>query len=460
MPLLPWKTAERRIGVLGPNWAGKTVFLTSLINHLSSHDPRYFHLGNGRVSAEVRKFRRVAEDRGWPGFDYDQHRERLVHRRWPTKTTDRAQYVCQFERSDWTFNDTLLKLYDLPGERINDVAMVKEGSDTFDTWSDSFIKRIEKDIGYADRFEAYLKRLDDPSISENEILFSYKVALGNLRLAYKPYITPSTYVLDRQGQAIRGRDPEQLAKERYVGLKSGEEFAPLPRTARVKHSRIAKLFANRFDTYCDEVVWPLVVGIKSCHSLVVLVDVMRILASDTGTHDDYQELLRDMLRSLNPRENVLKKGVRWASELLLPHDWRPGWISRIAFVAPKADLVHPEDRNRLKHLLKQMVERDARDCDGIKSEFFNAAAVRATEAVPGGEARRLLTGSTMLDAEGKPIDPGDRQKFIVSTLPDEWPRQWKVGDYVFPSVYPEIPARRGCPPDHIGLDTVFNFLCW
>src|SRR6266508_2142376 len=58
MPLLPWKTAERRIGVLGPNWAGKTVFLTSLINHLSSHDPRYFHLGSGRVSAEVRKFRR------------------------------------------------------------------------------------------------------------------------------------------------------------------------------------------------------------------------------------------------------------------------------------------------------------------------------------------------------------------------------------------------------------------
>ena len=167
-----------------------------------------------------------------------------------------------------------------------------------------------------------------------------------------------------------------------------------------------------------------------------------------------------MLRSLHPHENLMKKGVRWMSELLLPHDWRPGWISRIAFVAPKADLVHPEDRNRLKHLLKQMVERDARDCDGIKFEFFNVAAVRATEAVPGAEARRLLTGSTMLDADGKPIDPGERQKFIVSALPDEWPRQWQVGDYVFPSVYPQIPARRGCPPDHIGLDEVFNFLCW
>jgi predicted YcjX-like family ATPase len=459
MPLLPWKTTERRIGVLGPNWAGKTVFLTSLINHLSSHDARYFHLGGGRVSAEVRKFRRLPEDRDWTGFDYEQHRERLVHRRWPNKTTDRSEYVCRFERSDWRFSDLLLRLFDLPGERINDVAMVKDGSDTFASWSDAFLKRIEKDVGYADRFETYLKRLDDPHLTEEDLLLSYKVALGRLRLAYKPYISPSTYVLDREGQAVRGRDPEQLARERYVGLKPGAEFAPLPGTSRARHPQIASRFARRFDVYCEEVVEPLVDGLKSCHGLVILVDVMRTLASDTGTHDDYQELLRDMLRTLDPRESFLKKGARFVSELLLPHDWRPGWISRIAFVAPKADLVHPEDRNRLKHLLKQMVERDARDCDGIKYDFFNVAAVRATEAVPGGEARRVLTGSTMLDAEGKPVDPGGRQKFLVSALPDEWPRQWNVGDYVFPSVYPEIPARRGCPPDQIGLDAVFNFLC-
>ena len=459
MPLLPWKTAERRIGVLGPNWAGKTVFLTSLINHLSSHDSRYFHLGAGRTSGEVRKFRRLEEDRGWQGFDYDQHRERLVHRRWPVKTTDRAEYVCEFERTDWTFSNLLLKLYDLPGERINDVAMVKDGSDRFATWSDSFMKRIEKDIGYADLFEPYLKRLDDPGLTEPELLHSYKVALGRLRLAYKPYITPSTFVLDREGQACKGRDPEQLASERYVGLKKGEEFAPMPRAARLKHGQITSSFESRFVIYCDRVVAPLVAALKTCHSLVILVDVMRILASDTGTHDDYQELLRDMLKTLNPRENFLKKSARWMSDLVLPHDWRPGWISRIAFVTPKSDLVHPDDRNRLKHLLRQMVERDVRDCDGIKYDFFNVSAVRATEAVPGGEAKRLLTGSTMLDAEGRPIDPGERQKFMVSALPDEWPRQWSVGNYVFPSVYPEIPARRGCPPEQIGMDLVFNFLC-
>jgi predicted YcjX-like family ATPase len=203
----------------------------------------------------------------------------------------------------------------------------------------------------------------------------------------------------------------------------------------------------------------LIGALRSCHSLVVLVDVLQLLATDTATRDDYQELLRDMLRALDPKENLFLKGLRNATEVLLPHGMRPSWISRIAFVAPKADLVHPEDRNRLKHLLRTLVERDARDLDGIKHEFFNVSAVRATEAVPGGEGKRVLMGSTMLDAEGKMLDPGSRQKFMVSPLPDEWQHHWRVGDYVFPLVYPQIPPRRDCAPDHIGLDEVFNFIC-
>ncbi len=461
MPLLPFKTAERRIGVLGPGWSGKTIFLTSLINHLSCHDPRFFHVGSGRASADIRKYRKLEHDRGWPEFEYDKFRERLVHRRWPKKTRDCSQYVCQFERTDWTFYNVLLKFYDLPGERINDFAMLKEGSNTFAGWSDDFVKRLDRDISYADRFEGYLKRLDDPDISEEQILHSYKVTLGRLRQAYKPYLSPSTFSLDREGEPpATGRDPEQLAAERYVGVKPGDEFSPLPAEARKRHPQIAARFANCFDRYAQQVVEPLIGALRSCHGLVILVDVLQLLATDTATRDDYQELLRDMLRALDPKESLFLKGVRNATEVLLPHGMRPSWISRIAFVAPKADLVHPEDRNRLKHLLRTLVERDARDLDGIKHDFFNVSAVRATEAVPGGEAKRLLMGSTMLDAEGKMLDPGSRQKYMVSALPDEWQHHWRVGDYVFPSVYPQIPPRRDCAPDHVGLDEVFNFLCW
>ncbi len=223
--------------------------------------------------------------------------------------------------------------------------------------------------------------------------------------------------------------------------------------------KIAGQFAERFDRYGDQVVAPLVAALRSCHSLVILVDVLQLLATDTATRDDYQELLRDMLHALDPKENLFQAGLRRVSEVLLPHQARPSWISRIAFVAPKADLVHPEDRNRLKHLLRTMVERDARDLDGVKCGYFNVAAVRATESAPGGEAKRLLLGSTMLDGAGHAIDPGERQKYMVSALPDEWPHHWKPGDFVFPSVYPQIPPRKDRAPDQVGMDEVFNFLC-
>ena len=461
MPLLPFKTAERRIGILGPSWSGKTILMTSLINHLKVQNPSHFHIGSKKSpSAHIRKFTPLPPGDGWLEFEYEKFRERLVHRRWPRKTHDHSVYTCQFERTDWKIYDVMLKLYDLPGERINDFAMLRKGSDTFASWSDNFFKRVDRDITYADRFESYLKKINEPTVDEEQILLTYKATLARLRQSYKPYRTPSTFDLDRQGETpARDRSPEQLALERVVGLGKGDEFAPLPATVRLRLPAVAEKFSLRFDRYCREMVEPLVETMRSCHSLIIMVDVLQILASDTGTRNDYQELIRDMLRALDPKESFLSKGFRKLGEAFLPHQLRPGWISRIAFVTPKSDLVHPDDRNRLKHLLRAMVERDARDLDGVTCDFFNVAAVQAARKVEGSEAKRLLMGSTMLDGDGRLIEPGDQLKYHVSPLPDDWPSHWKVGDYSFPSVYPQIPPLHDRAPDHIGLDDLFNFVC-
>ena len=57
---------ERRIGVIGLQGSGKTVLLTSLINHLMHHDPRRFPLGDGNV--EVTHFVQELPDPGWDQF--------------------------------------------------------------------------------------------------------------------------------------------------------------------------------------------------------------------------------------------------------------------------------------------------------------------------------------------------------------------------------------------------------
>src|SRR5436309_15561820 len=118
MPAYKVRTSECRVGVVGMHSSGRTVFLTSLIDHLQNQDSGSFHLGaDGK--AFICKFRALPVDRGWERFNYHGHRDRIAKALgWPAKTTDRSQYVCEFERSDWHVSKAKLKLYDLPGERI------------------------------------------------------------------------------------------------------------------------------------------------------------------------------------------------------------------------------------------------------------------------------------------------------------------------------------------------------
>ena len=62
MSILRVKTTEARVGVVGLYSSGKTVLLTSLINHLQDHDPDRFPLGSKET--RLRKFTVHAPDRG------------------------------------------------------------------------------------------------------------------------------------------------------------------------------------------------------------------------------------------------------------------------------------------------------------------------------------------------------------------------------------------------------------
>src|SRR5207248_623069 len=77
MSIFRVKTTECRVGVVGLYNAGKTVLLTSLINHLQDHDPDRFPLGG--PTTRLRKFTVLPPDHGWEPFNYAGSRDALVH---------------------------------------------------------------------------------------------------------------------------------------------------------------------------------------------------------------------------------------------------------------------------------------------------------------------------------------------------------------------------------------------
>ncbi len=455
MSIFRVKTTECRVGVVGLYNSGKTVLLTSLINHLQDNDPDRFALGGKET--RIRKFVTLPPDDGWEAFNYAGCRDAIVHGgRWPAKTRDRSQFVCRFERSDWTFSDCLLKLYDLPGERIADAALLGR---SFAEWSEHILSLIANDAGYRKCCEPFLNATAQPAVSEPDLLRSYKLSLENLILNFKPLVSPSTFLLDVKGQAAKPDTPGALADSRHLGLGLDREFCPLPAALRnADPPRLAR-FEERYNQYVERVVRPTVYALRSCTSLIVLIDITMLLAGGVGMYDDNKLILRDLLDVLAPGEHpVFGPIARGLSKLFLPHQIRPGWITRLAFVAPKLDLVHPTDRDRMLALMRRMVEKYADNRDGLKYEFFNVSSIVSTKVLPVEDGKRYLVGVPLRDSEGRKLPPGPEQRFTASALPDDWPTAWEPGRFAFPEVYPQMPVRKDYPPEQVNVDKLGSFV--
>jgi predicted YcjX-like family ATPase len=419
---------NKRIGVVGMYRSGKTVFMTSLINHLSRHDPSRFPLGKGNVN--LSNFRSHGVQNGWQEFDYQRYRS-LLHSQhlWPEKTLAGHQYNCSFSRSDWPNTSIGLSLVDLAGERLADMCMANA---SYEKWSDMVHGLMSHGLEYHNHVQDYLGLFDPDAevLPEAElILHEYRRALARCCLAYLPMITPSSLLLDSSGGYVAERTVNDIAARRVVGLDSKRQFAPLPEPYRRANPELVRTFARHYKDYRREVVMPLAGWLLDCHELVVLLDLSSLLAGGLGAYHGAQLLVEELLDWVRPGRDFFGQLATLLIKPISGGRFRLPGVTRIAFVAAKADKVHSDDRHKLLSLLRDMVgpkiaglQEDLK----LKVDYFICASIKSTASRPNG----VLEAVPAYSRGGQ----GKLSVFKPSNPPMRWPENWPAGEYNFPDV--------------------------
>ena len=432
-----------KVALTGTAHCGKTMFLTSLLWQLEEFEETRFRLRDGIT---IRGFRPLSVRKGETAFPFKRFRNMLAHEyKWPAKTRDVYHYRCAFHRSDWwrIWGSQSVEFLDLPGERIADAAMVVH--EDYGAWSDHLLDHLEQDpVGrvVAAEFRDAAAR---SGAGARDIVLAYRLALARLICAWKPLVSPSVFLLDRNGRVARDVGETELVASRRCGLDDAREFAPLPGEVRNANAELAGEMQRHYREYRKEVVMPLFRDLMSAHSLVVLVDIPSLLLAGDRRFVDERQVVIDLLAAM--RNDALHAQILRVLGL-------GDSLERVAFVAAKADLVSPEDlRNgRLLTLIRSMNARAAQVLSSsVEVKWFVCSACFSTR--PGG-APYTLIGQTQ---PGPHTSERQAAEFDVSPLPEEWPTSWREGDYQYPYFSPRVPENLMIPPHHRNLDAVFDF---
>ena len=457
------------IGVIGIGGSGKTVFLMSLIDHIMNHEPDRFKLTpqkRNAVSSRVIRAKVSQVEISQPKenspidsdnrFPYEQYRKRLVDQNgWPQKTRDWAQSSLSFRRSDW--RSTIdLNLFDFPGERFADSSML---DCAYAEWSDRTLEhlRIEEPKNAADFLHLQVAT-GQTAPDEKALIDTYRLALAKMVNAFRPFITPSSFLLSDKGyQPKHNQADEEMLNTCFCGQSVDKQFVPLGSELRAKNPDLVKKFTAHYGEYRKNVLGKVFNRLRQCNGLIVLVDIPEIICSGVNRLNDCEQIIGQVLKAANPGAGLLYRGLETATGLILPSSWQFNHIERIVFAATKSDLVRYCDQGRLRDLLHQLVHKAKRNLnDGVKTKCVTCAAINSTEMV-----NDELYGKLMYNEKGEKVHFAKalRTKIAASPLFDQWPKDgWSHKDFFFPAVHPMVPQIRSCPPQQAGVDDILDFM--
>ena len=446
-----WGAVERAVNeervhlaVTGLSRAGKTVFITSLVENLLALAGGRDTLPELRARLEQGGANRLVSVRllpsgsgALPRFDHEGHVAALAGREatWPARTEDLAALSVEMvlERASAVgrvlgARRIRLDILDYPGEWLLDLPLVGM---SYAGWSEAMLARLRRP-GRAGLAEGFLRFLDvfDPAAPADEALIRRGHALYREAL-----------------EAMRGRGLRYLQPGRFLNPGPRGEvpllwFFPVALRGSPPPGSGGALLASRFEAYREEMRAGFFEGpFRDFDRQILLVDVLGALHAGRAAFEDTADAIADLCRGL-------RGAPSWFG-------WGRSPIAKVAVVATKADHVPALRREALRHLLRAVTDKGLEGRPGGHSDGVSLHVAAAIHATRDGKAR--LGGRDVEVVLGVPVGEDRARPYFVGDVPAGWPPDgfWG-GEYFALPVFrpPRIAAGNGDGVPHIGLDGI------
>jgi predicted YcjX-like family ATPase len=450
-----------RLGVTGLARAGKTVFITALVDALTGGRrlPLLSAAAQGRIAGARL---RPQPDDAVPRFDVEGHLATLTagDRRWPesTRRISELRLVIDYQSDGWlgrTFGpgSLTLDIVDYPGEWLLDLGLLAK---SYEEWSAETIalSHVATRAPLAASWHAHLATTD-PDGADSEATAREAAALFTAYLA----------ACRDERVSLSTLPPGRFLLPGDLEGSPALTFAPLP-PGEATPGSLRALMRHRYEAYRTRVVRPFFrEHFARLDRQIVLVDALAALNAGPAAVADLERALGDILTAFRVGTNDL-----WSS-LFRPR------VDRILFAATKADHLHHRDHDRLEAILARLTMRAAKRAAfaGAAVDVIALAAIRATR-----EATIRRDGASLDAIVGTPL-PGERVggetfdgesevALFPGDLPDDPERALREGrDAPTPEEAairfvrfrpPRVTAEGGRHPGfpHIRLDRALEFL--
>ncbi|WP_261858003.1 YcjX family GTP-binding protein [Photobacterium sanguinicancri] len=439
-----------RLAVTGLSRAGKTAFITSLINQLMhvSTNPR-LPLFTAVRDGHLLGAKRVPQlDLHVPKFAYDEGMNSLLATpsAWPEPTKDVSQTRLALRYKPQKgpmklLQDTAtlyLDIVDYPGEWLLDLPLLDM---SFTEWSAQQAKLMKgQREALAQKWLALGAELDPFAPADEAQIEAISKAFTDYLYACKSegglhWVQPGRFVLPGE---LAGAPVLQFFPFAWLKHHSEAELAQAD-----EHSNFAML-EQRYKYYQQHVVKAFYRDhFSKFDRQIILVDCLAPLNTGPESFNDMRQALDQLMQSFKYGRSSLMR------RLFSPR------IDKVLFAATKADHVTPEQHPNLVSLLQQMVNEawQTASFEGIKMDCVSLSSIQATE--PGfvsyhGQQMPALRGNDM-DDQPQTIYPGE----VPRRLPND--TYWEQNGFDFVNFRP-LAQQSDEPLPHIRMDKALEYL--